>query len=117
MHELAVTQSLINSVLEECKKNNITHVKKIVVDLGNFTSYVKDLVLFYFDLLKKDFDVLSKTELDINEIKGKIRCKECNKETMIEDPYLIFCKHCSSGDVEIITGKEFIIKELLMEDD
>ena len=117
MHELAVTQSLINSVIEECKKNDIKNLKKIVVDLGFFTSYVKDSVLFYFDLLKVNFEILTNVELDINEIKGKIKCKKCGKESIIDDPYFVFCKTCNSPEVEIIQGREFIIKDLIMEDD
>ena len=42
MHELAITKQLIESVVSECKLKRIRFPKKIVTELGTFTSYEKD---------------------------------------------------------------------------
>jgi len=117
MHELAVTQSLINSVIEECKNRNITNLEKIIVELGSLTSYVSDSVLFYYDLLKEPFELLHDVPLEIIEIKGAIQCNDCNKKTIIDDSFVIFCKHCNSTNVRVIKGKDFIIKSLEVKGD
>ena len=115
MHELAVTQSLIKSVLIELEKNAIKNPKSVVVELGLLTSYAKDSILFYYELIVKDIPQLSHVDLIIHEVPGKIVCRECNKEQLIEDPYLIFCKQCHSTNVEIMQGKEFMIKKIILE--
>lgn len=117
MHELAVTQSLINTVLAECKKRNIIELESIIVELGSLTSYVGDSIYFYYDLLKKPYDLLQDVHLTIHEVKGTINCNACKKETIIDDSFVIMCKHCHSTDVHIVKGKEFIIKSLEIKGD
>jgi hydrogenase nickel incorporation protein HypA/HybF len=112
MHELAVTSDLIQLVLTECKKGRITQPKKIFVDLGAFTSYSKDSVLFYYDILKKEQPLIRKTTLVVNEHPGKITCNTCKKDSTLSDPSLICCPHCHGMDIVIVGGKEFILKEI-----
>lgn len=112
MHELSVTSSLIRLVVAECIKQKITKPKKIIVDLGGITAYSKDSVLFYYDILKNDEPLLRKTTLRINEIPGKILCNDCKKESVIQDACMMFCPCCSSRNVSIISGKEFLLKEI-----
>ena len=117
MHELAVTQSLVDTVLEECKNRNITDLKNIIVELGSLTSYVSDSIQFYYDILKKPYELLHDVPLIIHEIQGTICCNVCNKETIIDDSFIILCKHCHSTDVHFVKGKEFIIKSLEIKGD
>ena len=112
MHELAVTTTLVQMIVSECTSKKIANPKKIFVDLGFFTSYSKDSILFYYDLLKREEPFLRKTKLIINEIPGKISCKQCNKESVLKDAFMMCCPYCYSMDVEIRAGREFILKEI-----
>jgi hydrogenase nickel incorporation protein HypA/HybF len=112
MHELAITQNLISLIEQECTAQQICNPKQIVVDLGFFTTYSKDSILFYFNILKKEVPLLSKTKLKINTIAGKIICNECKTISTITDPRMILCQRCHSSDVQILQGKEFILKEI-----
>ena len=116
MHELAVTQSLIEAIISECEKNKIKQPTKIIVDLGYFTSYAKESILMYYEIISKEFSKLNNTTLEINEIPGKIKCNQCKKNSIIKDAYMMFCTHCHSSDIKIIQGKEFIIKKIMMEE-
>jgi len=53
MHELSITQNLIDLVAGECKKKNIIGPKKIIAELGSLTGYSKESILFYYDLFAK----------------------------------------------------------------
>ena len=112
MHELSATNNLIQMVLTECAKRKITHPQKIVIDLGSFSSYSKDSLLFYFDILKHDEPLIRKTKLIINEVPGKITCKKCKKQHTVEDACMMFCPECHSGDIMVLSGKEFMLKEI-----
>lgn len=112
MHELAVTNNLIQLVLTECQTRKITQPKKIIVDLGGFSSYSKDSVLFYYDILKKEHPLIKTTKLIVNELPGKIRCNTCKKDSTITDASMMCCPHCHGIDITIEGGKEFILKEI-----
>jgi hydrogenase nickel insertion protein HypA len=112
MHELSATQNMIQMVRTECTKRKITNPNKIIIDLGGFSSYSKESLLFYFDILKRDEPSLRKTKLIINEIPGRIICTKCKKEQTIEDACMMLCPECHSTDIQVIRGKEFILKEI-----
>ena len=116
MHELSITQNLIDLVAGECKKNNINHPKKIIAELGSLTGYSKESIQFYYDLLSKETPVLAGTELDIREIRAQILCNSCKKKSVITEPCMMFCNRCGSQDIDIISGREFIVKEIETED-
>jgi hydrogenase nickel incorporation protein HypA/HybF len=112
MHELSITKDIMKMLEEECIKNKISHPRKIYLELGKFTNYKSDPIKFYFDALKKESDLLSQSEVVIEDIDCIIECNECHKECLIEDPIMIFCLHCRSSDVRIISGKEFNIRAI-----
>ncbi|MEM0467091.1 MAG: hydrogenase maturation nickel metallochaperone HypA [Candidatus Thermoplasmatota archaeon] len=112
MHELPLTTNLIQMVVTECRKRNIARPKKIVVDLGMFTSYSKDSLVFYFDLLKQQELILKESTLYIHEVPGKIVCKQCRKKSIIHDVCMLVCPKCYSTDVTIEQGKEVILREI-----
>lgn len=113
MHEAMIVKKLIEEIEVECNKNNIKTLSKVVVDLGEIATYKSDPIMFYFDSYKKEYDFVKDAEIVVNEIDGKIKCNACNKESGILDSTLIFCSECDSGDVDVIQGKEFMIKELI----
>jgi hydrogenase nickel incorporation protein HypA/HybF len=107
MHELAITKTLIDMILRESKRP-----KKVIVELGMLTSYKKEPIEFYFDILKKEYPALKSTELIIVPVPGRLKCNDCKKTSEITEPYLIFCDKCSSGNIELVNGKDLILKEI-----
>ncbi len=112
MHELAITQNLIAMIEIECKKHQIQNPTKIIVDLGLFTTYSKDSILFYFNILRKELPFLQKTKLQIKVLQGKIQCADCHSESIVKDPHIILCQKCHSFNVQILQGREIILKEI-----
>jgi hydrogenase nickel incorporation protein HypA/HybF len=112
MHELAITHSLINLVLEECRDKKIMKPRKIITELGELSPYSKECVLFYYDLLKKEQPLIRETTLEIEAVAGRIHCNNCGNQSMIDNRYLIFCPACDSFDVKLIQGKEFTLKTI-----
>ena len=113
MHELSITKDLIRMIEQECSDKKIAAPKRIVAELGSMASFKKDPIIFYFDLLKKENALLSKTELEIAEVTAKAYCARCRKTSMIDQPYLVFCGHCDSYDVKITEGRDFILKRII----
>ena len=53
MHELAITQSMLDLVLKEAEKAGAKEVRKINLVIGEMCGFVEECVQFYFDFLNK----------------------------------------------------------------
>jgi hydrogenase nickel incorporation protein HypA/HybF len=59
-----------------------------------------------------DGTLLQDTKLEIEILPGNAICKECNKVfNLIENNSK--CPNCGSKDLDILCGKEFMIKEII----
>ena len=112
MHELSITKSLIRDIKQACESNQISAAKSINVELGMLTTYKKEPLIHYFNALKPNSPVISNAELIVKEIPGKIYCKNCQKESAVNDTTQIFCKKCESFDVIIIDGMDIRLKSI-----
>ena len=54
MHELSITQSIMDVVLVEAEKAGAKEVKKINLVIGEMSGIVEQSVQFYFDFLNKE---------------------------------------------------------------
>lgn len=114
MHELSVTTQLMNITIKECIKNK-ANPNKIIIELGELTTYKEEPLKYYFSILKKEekYILLKNTKLKINKTPGKLNCKKCNKTSKITDPRMILCPLCNSSKVDITDGKDLKIKTIV----
>lgn len=116
MHELSITENVMNIVKETVEKEGAKRVFKVKLKVGEFSSIAPDSVSFYFDILKKD-TILKDAVLEIETIPLLLKCNTClNEFGFNEGEELIFqCKSCNGRNVEICSGKELYIDYLEME--
>jgi hydrogenase nickel incorporation protein HypA/HybF len=113
MHELSVTQNIINISVEEAEKHNAKRVKEIRIKVGELSGLIPESIQYYFDIASKGTKVEGAV-LDIEKIPITICCSECNYEGTI-DRNSYGCKGCGSFNVKIIRGNEFLIDSLEVE--
>lgn len=77
MHEMAYTQSIIETVLE---KNQSSRVKSVTIEVGPLSGIVEESVKVYFDYLTKGTR-LEKAKLIIRDAPLIVKCKSCKKES------------------------------------
>lgn len=70
MHELAITKEMIELVKKECQERGIKSLKSIIIELGSLTTYKKDCILYYYDLLREQDELINSAELVVNENDG-----------------------------------------------
>jgi hydrogenase nickel incorporation protein HypA/HybF len=109
MHELSITQSILEQALSEAKKHKAKRIKKIKLQIGAGTAIVADCVQFYFNTMKTD-TIARNSILDIEMIPVKLRCPKCKKEYKDLE---ITCD-CKKG-VEIVSGQEMIVEYIDVE--
>lgn len=112
MHEHDVVADLVEMLVEECQERSFETIHRVTTELGELTTFEEYPIQFYFDILKKDHPPLKESELIVNKVRGKVFCRTCGKENDIDDPAIMLCPECYSSDIEVIAGKDFIIKEI-----
>ncbi len=111
MHELGVVIETVKTVENFAEKNGVTKIDKLVLQIGELSSMIPKYIEACYPVAV-DGTKMEETKLEIEILPGNGMCKECNKVfNIIEGKGK--CTNCGSKDFEIISGKEFMIKEIL----
>ncbi len=113
MHELSITESILNTALSEAKRNNASRVVKISLTMGELSSVVPECVQEYFDLISED-TIAYKALLVFNTVPAMIHCSACGTDSHIRH-YRLMCPACQSQQIQIISGQEFYIDNIEIE--
>ena len=106
MHELAIAEAIVAAVAE---KVSDTSIRRIQVQVGRLSGVVPDALSFCFELACTG-TALAGSELDIVSSPGRGRCRSCTHEFDTDD--LIAMCRCGSVDIEVIGGRELVIREV-----
>jgi hydrogenase nickel incorporation protein HypA/HybF len=115
VHELPVTQSIVESVIEEMNSLRLERVGAVHLKLGRMTTFVPDCIKFYYEALIANTP-LEGSRLIIEEIDVTGRCNSCCRQLAFDEPFFI-CPECGSVDIEIISGQELLIDTLEVPDE
>ena len=113
VHELAVTQRVLDIALEKAEEAHATRVTRINLVIGEMSSVVDDSVQFYFDFLSED-SIASGAILTFERIPAQLRCRQCGHSfTPGKPPWN--CPECNQWNVEILAGQELYIDSIEVE--
>lgn len=110
MHELGITQEVLNIVLEQAKTNSASRITKINLVIGEASGVVDDSVRFCFELISSD-SIAESAELSFKRIPLKLRCRHCD-HYFAPGSMFTSCPECQAWDAEVTTGKEFYIDSI-----
>lgn len=106
MHEMAITQSVVDAV---SNRMGDAQVKRVSLEIGTLSGVVADSIRFCFDLVTAG-TTLEGAELDIIQPSGRARCRDCGAEFALND-LLVLCE-CGSANRELLAGEELRIREV-----
>ena len=104
MHELAITQGIVDMIVERTDRARITAV---YLRIGKVSGVVPDAVRFCFDLVAAGSPVEG-ARLEIDEPPGRARCRACRRAFDVEG-LVVLCP-CGSADVEVVGGDELLVR-------
>jgi hydrogenase nickel incorporation protein HypA/HybF len=107
MHEMAITQSVVDAVCEHAAGRRVRSVK---LEVGALCAVVPDSMQFCFELATAG-TVADGARLDVNVQPGAARCRTCGQSFVLPD--LILLCPCGSADVDVVAGRD--LKILSME--
>lgn len=110
MHELGVVFEVVKTVKRIKIENNLTKVDTIVLQVGQLSSMIPKYLEECFPAAI-DGTEFEDMKLEIEILPANALCKSCNTVYNAVDNRGI-CPKCHSDEKEIISGREFFIKEI-----
>ena len=110
MHELAITQSIVESVTDRLPDAQVTCVR---LTIGRLSGVSVPSVRFCFGPVTEGTG-LAGAELLVDEPEGRLRCRACGGEFPSDD--LLAACACGSVDLDVIAGQELLIRAVEVRD-
>jgi len=113
MHELPVTEQILNVTLDHARKAGARRVAHVNLVVGDLTTFVDESIQFYFDFLSKGTEAEG-AQLHIRRIPARVRCHECEGEFAPEGADWR-CPQCGGLGGEVLSGRESYIESIEVE--
>jgi hydrogenase nickel incorporation protein HypA/HybF len=113
MHELAVTQSILDIALKHAATADASRVTDLYMVIGQLASIVDDSVQFYWDILSQG-TLCEGSKLHFERIPTVLLCLECG-QTYALSQELAACPYCGGTRVKITAGEEFRLDSIEVE--
>jgi hydrogenase nickel incorporation protein HypA/HybF len=104
VHELSLCEAIAATVTRHARQRTASAV---VVRIGYLRQVVPDALSFCWTMLT-EHTALDGCVLEIEQVPAVIRCDACGAETTLDVPLMV-CSTCSSDDVTLVSGEEFLV--------
>ncbi len=111
MHELSIVIEVVKNVSEFAEKNGITKIDTLVLQIGELSTIIPKYIEDCYPAAI-DGTFMQDTKLKIEILPGNAMCRKCSKVFNLAENNGQ-CPKCSEKDFEILSGKEFMIKEII----
>jgi hydrogenase nickel incorporation protein HypA/HybF len=115
MHELAVTESILEIALRHAQSAQARQVTALHLVIGDLTSIIDDSVQFYWDIVARD-TIAEGAKLIFRRIPIQMQCLACQGEFFPQNNTFT-CPTCGSNRIKIITGEEFYLEAIDIQTD
>ena len=114
MHEMSLTQNIIEIVEESARVHDATKVLKITLSVGELSDVVIDAMRFCFEAITPG-TMLEGAQIEMNPVEARARCQMCGTE-FHPDPLDFTCPGCGNPFTEVFQGNELSIASIEVED-
>jgi len=113
MHELAITQSVLNLALEYAQRAGAKRITHINLGVGEISGIVDESVQFYFDFVSKD-TLAEGARISFRKLPARFRCRICGAEFPLREGDWT-CPDCQAMGGEVISGRQFTMESIEVE--
>lgn len=111
MHELGIVFYIIRDVKEVAEQNNVSHVSKVVMNIGEVSTVIPDYLTDCWRWAADKEELLKGCELEVITTKAITHCDGCGKDYPTVE-HGKTCPFCGSEQTWLVTGNEVEIKEI-----
>jgi len=110
MHELSVTQSILEIALRHARQAGASRVSSLHLVVGQLASIVDDSVQFYWDIVAQGTPAQG-ASLHFRRIPAEFECRDCSTHFPL-DGETFACPACGSLKLKITAGEEFYLESI-----
>lgn len=110
MHELSLMLGVIKTVERIAKEQNVGKISTLVLQIGEISSVIPRYIEQCYPAAVEG-TLLKGARLKIEIVPGNAECKGCSKIFNLMEN-MGKCPYCGSEENVIVSGKEFVIKEI-----
>ena len=113
MHELSVTESLLNIAVHHAEQASANRVTDLHIVIGDLASMVDESIQFYWDIIAKG-TIAEGAALHFRRVPAELQCNTCGGKYHPTYKELV-CPMCSGVGAKIIAGEEFALESIDVE--
>jgi hydrogenase nickel incorporation protein HypA/HybF len=113
MHELAVTQNILDIALKHASQANARKITRLNLVIGQLSSIIDDSVQFYWDMVAAN-TIAEGAQLIFQRVKTVFTCLDCHY-AFSPGQNSFSCPECSSSNIKITAGEEFFLESIEVE--
>ncbi|MBI3160129.1 MAG: hydrogenase maturation nickel metallochaperone HypA [Chloroflexi bacterium] len=113
MHELAVTEQVLQISLDHAERASARRVVAIYLIIGELSSILDDSVQFYWDIISAG-TAAQGAHLHFRRAPACFACAVCGSQSEGAS-WLFECPACGSSQVKLLAGDEFHVEALDVE--
>lgn len=112
MHELGVIKAALKTLDAFCEENDIDEVDTIVLQIGELSGVIASYLeeLYPAAVYQTKYENM---KLRVEEEEGVAVCRDCKRAfNVIKNEGR--CPRCGKKNADVISGRDFLIKEILV---
>jgi hydrogenase nickel incorporation protein HypA/HybF len=113
MHELSVTQGLLEIALRHAEEAGAQRILQLDIVIGELSTFVSDSVQFYWDMISQD-TIAEGSLLRFQRVPGQLRCLACEHTFSLAGSDYI-CSQCGETQVLVVGGDDFRLESIEIE--
>ena len=113
MHELAVTENLLNLALQHAAKHHAARVTGLNLVIGELSGFVNDSIQFYWDHVSRD-TLCEGAQLNFRRVPATFACLNCQTRYTL-DGEMMHRPDCSGSRIRMVAGDEFHLESIVIE--
>jgi hydrogenase nickel incorporation protein HypA/HybF len=110
MHEMAITRSMLDLVLDTAARAKASQVTRITLAIGELSGVVDRAVVANFEWMKRGTPAAGAI-LEIRNVPSCARCRHCGREYAPDD-FWWTCPGCRANEFEVIAGREMSLESI-----
>lgn len=111
MHELGTVMYIIRTVEDCCAENDLSRVASVTLQVGEVSGILPKYLTDCWQWAVGRTEHMKDAELRIEPIRAVTLCTDCGEEYPTVK-YAKTCPKCGSENTYLLTGNEYMIKEI-----
>lgn len=113
MHELPVTQSILEIALRHAEQAGAKEIKQINLLIGQYASLVDDSIQFYWQIIAEG-TIAQNAVLHFERVPVEFTCQDCGAVYQPQEDTFA-CPQCLSPRVRVTRGEELRVESIEIE--